>query len=577
MKYPDWLINFFIKNKIQLHKINEKGYEDPWLSTLNDFLLPIKQKQYYFALPYINFDGKIQIYIVGGESERELLELDGIVKNALSNSYIEHYELVRNSSENEHPKTILLSQFPLGCICLSYFQKLSGGKVLQGFQLINRLIQLLNRRPPIINSIKRPIGRILRDFYLAKENRDFSTLQNCFEEIKTNSALGAQNLILLEIQMLSAQERWKDIVNHTELKYLTDGLMPPGLLRSILNALGNIGANKFLDNSMIETDVIKDLQYYYQRLSPIFKRSLELPKDPNYKQEWQQWIIGTILLGQYKHLEKIPKFIDIEWCGKVLELVKKHGISFNAHENNQKLSLDVPSTIEQARIYLNHCASLPPENWYEIWRYLEKTPLEIRCYINENHKLKERWDLIESYCSEEIIYGWSDWFDGLISDANIDFDQHLFKLNNECQIWSISSFIESQLMKVLQVSKINVKETLLNSLPIILDWIKVNKVVLKNDTILQLFTLISDDDKSDPNDLILFYDLLLYWKKYRINNTYDAQVIMCLDEVAKKSSTNPLYNLPTYLNWLMSIIELLKSFDGIQNKDEILLNNFLCS
>lgn len=574
MQHPEWLIEFFRFNKIKFEAIVEQRYKEPKKKLFNEFLDPIHKKQRYFALPYVHENGQILIYVGGVDAERDLVELATILRNALATSYIEHYEIIRQISKDEYAEIVLLNQFPIGCVRLTYYPELLGDQIVAGFQLVNRIIHILNRRPYLVQNVKRPTGRVLRDFYLAKENNDTDMLQYYFQEIKKGAGLGAKNLIFLEIQMLAASRRWMEIIQHSQLKHLIDGLMPPSLLQHILSALGNVGSNQFLEKTPSVEGTIEVLQSYYQNFSPIFMRMLELPKDPKYMREWQLWVVGLILLGQYKFLEKLPKFIDIQWCGEVLKIVENHGCLIKTTEDKHKeLILSVPISIEQTRIYLNYCMTLPPERWYEIWSYLEKVSLEIRDYINQNSKLKEKWERIETYCSDKIIYEWSEWFEQLIFDENIDSNQILLKLYNESQIWTSNSFIESQFVKVLKSDKINVKEILRDGLPLILEWLKKNQFHLEVETILMLFTLIVDDDKSDPNDLIVFYDILNYWDKRRNESLFDAQVIMSFDELIRKVQVNPLYDLPLYQSKVEQIVDFISNINDIQQEDIDLLKN----
>lgn len=576
MQYPQWLIDFFQFNKIQFQAIVDQRYQEPRKSLFNEFLSPIKQQQRYFALPYVHENGEVQIYVGGVDKERDLAELIILLKNALSTSYINHYEVIHQSVEDDYATNVLLAQFPIGIVCLSYYPKLSGDEILQGFQLINRLIQILNRRPYLVDLVKRPVGRILRDFYLAKENGDIDMLQSCFEEIKASSSLGAKNLIFLEIQTLAYTEQWQEIIQHPQLKHLIDGLMPPCLLQNILAALGQVGGDQFLLSPLEATVDVQVLQKEYQKFTPIFTRLLELPKDPKYIRQWQQWVIGSSLLGQYQYFEQLPKFIDMQWCGQVVQKIKDHGYFIERREDKHfGLKLTVPQSLEQVRVYINYCVNLAPEDWSDIWFYLEKIPLEIRSYLEKDPNLKEKWERIEAYCGKKIFYEWNNWFDQLIHDQQVDAEKILIKLHNEYQIWTVKSFVESQLVKILHINEERINEVLRDALPIMLEWLSENQVDLSIETVLMLFILLVDDEKNDPNDLQLFYELLIYWKKLRNNQHYDHQVVMSLELLLKKCQLNSLYHLPLYQRRVVQIVEVFKTVEDIKNIDIQLLETFI--
>lgn len=576
MHYPQWLNDFFQFNKIKLDRIISQQYPEPKKTLFNNFLFPFQQQKKYFALPYVEQDKTVSIYLSGAYEARELIELEALAKNALGSSYIAKYEIIYDASDDHHAAQVLLNNFSSGIVRLTYYSTVSGDDISTGFQLIQRLIKVINHRPYLVQKTRRPVGRILREFHLAKEDGDIETVLSCFEEINNNSSLGAKNLIFLEIQTLVVAGKWSEIRKHTQLKYLIESLMPANLLQNILDALGQLGGDQLLNKPLEATVDIQTLQNEYEKFKPIFTRLLELPDNFKYKRQWQQWIIGSSLLGQYQYFEQLPKFIDMKWCSEVKQIINNHGYFIQLREGKHcGLTLTVPQSLDQTRIYINYCLSLSPEHWHDIWIYLEKISLEIRSYLNHDLNLKEKWERIESYCSNRIVYEWNNWFEQLIEDKVVDTEDFLLKLHNDFLIWSIKSFNESQLIKVIQSSDKKVKEILRDALPILIKWLNETQFGVKNETILILFTLIVDDEKSDPNDLKIFYDLLIYWRKQRDNYTYDAQVVMSLDLLLKKCSLNTLYDLPVYQRRVKQIIEVLNNIENIQMVDIQLLNDYV--
>ncbi|MDM1328918.1 hypothetical protein [Acinetobacter indicus] len=576
MHYPQWLNDFFQFNKIDLDRIITQQYPEPKKTLFNNFLFPFQQQKKYFALPYVDQDKTVHIYLGGAYETRELIELEGIAKNALGSSYIANYEILYDASDDHHATKVLLQNFPSGVIRLTYYSTVSGDEISTGFHLIQRLIRVINNRPYLTQKTRRPVGRILREFNLAKEEGDIETVLTCFEEIKNSASLGAKNLMFLEIQTLAIAGKWSEIRKHTQLKHLIESLMPIYLVQNILDALGQLGADQLLNKPLEVTIDIKTLQKEYEKFKPLFTRFLELPENHKYKRQWQQWVIGCCLLGQYQYFEQLPKFIDMKWCGEVKQIINNHGSFIQLREGKHYgLTLTVPQSLDQTRIYLNYCLSLSPEYWQDIWIYLEKISLEIRSYLNQDLNLKEKWEKIECYCSKKITYEWNNWFEQLLEEKDINPEEFLLKLHNESQIWSPKSFNESQLIKVIQSNENKLKEILRDALPSLIKWLNENQYSLKNETILILFTLIVDDEKSDPNDLKIFYDLLIYWSKQRDNYTFDAQIIMSLDLILKKCSLNPLYDLPVYQQRVQQIFDVLNSIKDIQKVDVQLLNDYV--
>lgn len=575
MHYPQWLCDFFQFNRIKLDKIIAQQYSEPKKTLFNNFLIPFQQQKKYFALPYVEQDKTVSIYLCGAYETRELIELVTIAKSALGSSYIAKYEIIYNSSDDYHAAKVLLQNFSSGVIRLTYYPTTSGDDIFTGFHLIQKLIKVVNHRPYFTQKTRRPVGRILREFHLAKEEGDIETVLSCFEEIKNNSSLGAKNLIFLEIQTLAILGKWLEIRQHPELKHLIIGLMPLYLLQNILDALGHAGGDLFLDPTLEITIDIKVLQNEYQKFSPIFTRLLELPKDPKYKRQWQQWLIGSILLGQHQYLEQLPKFIDIEWCGQLVQKVKDYGYFIKKREEKHSfLKLSVPKNLEQTRIYLNYCTSLAPEDWFDIWFYLAKITLEIRSYLDQDPYLKEKWDQIEAYCNKKIIYEWNNWFEQVIQSQGFDAEKLLIRLHNEYHTWTKKSFVEAQIVIILDSKLEQVQIVMRDALPILLEWLVDNQVNLTVKTILMLFSLLVEDEKNDPNDLQVFHELLKYWGNLRNNSIYDHQVIRSTLLLLKRCQLNPLYQLPPYQTRVEKIFDLLRLLDGIQAKDLQLLEEF---
>ncbi len=176
---------------------------------------------------------------------------------------------------------------------------------------------------------------------------------------------------------------------------------------------------------------------------------------------------------------------------------------------------------------------------------------------------------------KKVFYEWNNWFDQLIHDQQVDAEKILIKLHNEYQIWTVKSFVESQLVKTLLINEERINEVLRDALPIMLEWLSENQVDLSIETVLMLFILLIDDEKNDPNDLQLFYELLIYWKKLRNNQHYDHQVVMSLELLLKKCQLNSLYHLPLYQRRVVQIVEVFKTVEDIKNIDIQLLETFI--
>ncbi|WP_180037563.1 hypothetical protein [Acinetobacter sp. YH16052] len=545
MYYPEWLIDFFQTNRIQLQRIDANDYNPDQLSVLKAFLDPISQKKRYFALPYVDKDNKVSIYVGGAVDLRELTELTSVLRSTLGTAYIANYHIFKMPCEDNLAANVLLAQFSAGLLVIELYPhkgktseiaSVSRSDIYLNFELVNRVIRSLNHRPRLVQLSKRPVGRILRDFYLAQKEQDIKTVQQCFEEIKTNASLGAKNLVFLDIQTLAISQQWQDVLDHPKLKDIIDDLLPTQVFYYILQALTVTGGHQLLEERISPYTDVQALQTLYHPFKAIFSRLPEVKKDPQYLLQWQQWFIGAVLMGKQHYFEQLPHFVDPKWCEQVLKFVHdKVNVTEVSHEHTWHLTK--PSSIEQVAAYLKHCIQLAPEYWQEYWQCLEQTPVQIRVKIEKNTQLCQIWAKIAAYCSQKMVYQWQQWFDEILVNRQINTDQMLLRLQNENELWRVSSFDEQQWLKVLNISDRKRLLLVRNAMPILVDWLMQNNVKMHEKTVSVMLSLIVEDEQHYPGDFSLAYVLSKYWQYVRVNHQYDEHMLASLIELWEKAGS----------------------------------------
>ena len=545
--YPKWVSDFFDTNRIRLERIHHDNYNPEKLQVLKAFLSPIVQKKPYFALPYVYADQPVMMYVGGATDLRELTELNSILYSALGTAYVESYQIFKTSHSDQVAEQVLLSQFPAGIVRLQFYRNksntlaadvpsVSAQDIYLNFELVNRVIHSLNHRPHIVQLNKRPVGKILRDFYLAQKERDIETVQLCFNEIKTNASLGEKNLIFLEVQTLAIAQQWETLLNHTKLKDLLDDLLPSIVLCAILDALTAVGGHQLLDDTISPYTDVKALQELYRPFKSIFNRLPEIKKDEQHLLQWQQWFIGAVLMGKHHFFEQLPYFIDVEWCAKVLNFVEKKS-SVSETDDPKTWHLTKPNSMEQVFAYLKHCAQLAPQYWQEYWQCLEQTPPHIRIEVEKNAYFSKIWERISAYCNQKLGYHWQQWFDEILINRQINTDQMLLRLQNESELWPISSFDEQQWLKVLNISDRKRLLLLRNAMPILVDWLMQNSFKLHEKTVPVMLSLIVEDEQHYPGDFSLAYTLSKYWQYVRVSHQYDEHMLASLIELWEKAGS----------------------------------------
>lgn len=563
MHYPQWVVNFFQSSKISLKKISQKSYEFEQQKILESFFFPITQKQSYFVLPYINQDNQVRVYAAGAIDERALRDFESILKATLGTTYVEYYHVIKTGQQNDSVAHTLLEVFTVGVIRLDFYSMVKKNQLQQSFQLLNQMVTRLNSRPRMMEMAQRPVGRILRDFYLAQDEKNIELAESCLLEIKKNSSLGAKNIISLEIQALAIRQQSEEIIQHQGLQELIDGLLPPTLLKIILMALTECGGSVLLQPEL-PTDIdISLIQAKYQKFRPLFSRLPEISHSLNEKSQWYQWVVGAVLLGQYQHFECLPSFIDMKWCNQLINRLDHYDKVNIVAQDTQQLQITTPTSLEQVRVYLNYCTHQSPEYWQEIWNSLSCISLPLKATMAKNPSLKKQWDKIEAYCSHKVLYDWQNWFEQLLNDPKLEVESFLIKVQDEHSIWPASSFQEVQLLMVLDSLDLRSKDILRNALPILVEWLTQNKIKIELTTLLQLFSVMIDDEQHQPHDMLLAYKIVKYWLDLRVGTEFDQQMMLNLKLLWEKCGSKLNKSRASQVH------DLLNTLNGF-NKEDLL-------
>ncbi len=183
---PDWLRNFFAEdNQIDLDRA--LSLTNPYDPKFQDLLKPLVSSaiegKWPLLLP-VSRGGKLYFY--GAERDRRsLAELQQILQSVLgaADTYPD-FPLIKVA--RERIEQILLQQAPAGLLKVDLLPQSQSDFALRKrvFQALASVLDLYQQRPPVTAVVKRPVGRILRDFFAACQSRDGSKASHLFDELK---------------------------------------------------------------------------------------------------------------------------------------------------------------------------------------------------------------------------------------------------------------------------------------------------------------------------------------------------------------------------------------------------------
>jgi hypothetical protein len=517
--YPTWLLSFYSgQNEIELEKQTE-GVSDSINLLILKSIRNLTSRRPYFLPAYVN--GNLFFYGICPDI-KSLNELKSSLYYGLGSSHTSAYEIIK-SSNLQFEQSLLLSQ-PHGVIRFAQVIKDNLEQVDTNYivQTLNEVSARFEAKPKFTSVRMRPIGRILRDFFLASRESDGEGAFNFYNEAKGSHKLSHRNLVGLEIQSLAINASWNEILDHENLSDYLAGIVPTRIYHLLIRALMHVNKLDLSNLSNVDWVSLKlKLDGYGESL--LSKPRLKV--EEKYKDDWEIWaaMATTIGVDRKDITSLLPSFISENWVNELFKKIESFIEAHNAlpiESTRLQALFDSPISIDVVAQVLDYSKACLPSEVGDIFNWLEELPFEIRQKTKASPSFRKLWGSLEDYIYghtdsvviEEIgsvceatdktkgsvINSWNDWFTHYSSGGLINFD-----LISE---WQSDEFDIKFITEVITTS--SDAENIRNIAPHLLSWMDDHKVETTSAFWLGLIELIALDDETSYITIGLMKDLI---------------------------------------------------------------------
>lgn len=563
---PKWLNEFLNSNGVvkETYRLENKNVD------IYSSLLDLASRGTFPV--FLPCDDGYTFYAIASNA-RELIELRLVLRSFLGAIYINHdFFIIKNSECPVEQK--LLEAFPEGVIKFSMLDSLKSDLNAQRklYDNLLAIIHLYEKRPNIALKTSRPIGRILRDFFTACHNTDGISATGLFTEIKYSGAISQRNLLSLEVQALAASQKWLDILNYSQLGHLIAGRVPNKIYSIILQALGYSCLNRVLDGNDYTEESYNNVKQVTGSLSSLFLKPPLYGDNDAYTIDWKRWAICASVHG-FSDIEKLlPDSIDSDWLSKLMAWSGLKGsisnVQPNASLNIKSISVNgynTPTCLDDATELLSLSLTAKSDVLENIFNALDSMPDDLLEELSKLPRPSMLWNLLkEEYFSRQR--GWLNWFTDLIQAKN-NVDVLGGEVVSNYENWNINTFDQKAIYQLLQNGLSEEKSMILrNALPLLLNWLDQNDIVINNvDFWILYLEIFSLDDSASIHDLSLAGQLASRILSQNLSKDHYARLLEAIEVLWSKSgSVNGFDNL-------LEIYEIL--FESVRPSPN-LLDNF---
>lgn len=392
------------------------------------------------------------------------------------------------------------------------------------------------KRPNLDNCRKRPLGRILRDFYLACDLKENQLAQNLYKEICPQGVLDRRNMITLEFQVHAVSEQWHRIVSHPDLELMVRGVISKRVTELVLKAYAKeheINIDEFSKiNWLTLKENLIDLQDF-------FLRKPNLNQQEGSKVYWQYWaIFACALNGDF--LAYLPANIVEQW-GKQLKIPFLTGNEMPKNRSSIAESpiehlLAMPKTEEGAMKVIEYTSKCFEHELFDLLAWLFSLPSDIQVSLKQNVLILKRWQELEiryyQLKTEIVTSGhlteekWSEWFTKPTRQLEISYEYFRCWCVDDINFKAISA----------SVLTTNHSEHVLNSLPYFFRWIEENRLNGISELWLNISKLIVNNIDLSWSD----YEFLKRSINYFHNTPYTSEQLLELKHILNNSKVGDL-------------------------------------
>ncbi|KKM84679.1 hypothetical protein LCGC14_1296710, partial [marine sediment metagenome] len=280
--YPSWFVDFFTaENAIEFEKPVEEISDSINLLLLKS-IRNLESKTPFFLPAYVNG----QLYFYGMcPDKKSLNELKNCLYYGLGSSHTSSYEIIK-SPDLKFEQPLLFNQSH-GVI---RFTQVNTDNFKEDTSYIVKTLNEVSARfeeKPNFASVRlRPIGRILRDFFVASREGDGDSTSTFYNEAKGSGKLSHRNLVGLELQSLAINASWNAILEHESLPDYLAGIVPTRIYHLLIRALMHVNHLDLTDLSNVDWVGLKTNLVDYESFLLSKPR---LKEEYKYKEDWEAW------------------------------------------------------------------------------------------------------------------------------------------------------------------------------------------------------------------------------------------------------------------------------------------------
>jgi DNA-directed RNA polymerase subunit K/omega len=577
---------------------NAPHYSEPLNSILSQMVEVSTTNRLPLVIPRVDDEKQLHFYLIG-KDEQQLEEVFGSIKAYVGGSYTTCFPMTYRAGQDQFEQRIL-EIFPQGFrhitiqkSCSRQDDKTDTYWVMDS---LNMALQQYHQRPVSITTIKRPIGLILRHFFIAIQKQKGEKALQLLLELKNHKRLSPRNILSLEVQALAADEKWRSILNHPKLEDLVKGTIPRRLQNVLLKCIS-------FDHSYSTTPNNYNREELYdkvQPLFPLFSTTPDLENNESSITEWQLWGIGAAAFGRTVAIEQLPSCVPQEWID---ELKKWSGIKPESIErdttstHSPQLSIEDYLTFEpspESAAKLLHESAVANYNFAsQIYERLCQYPASIIDKVStDNSWMSQYWaKLKQDYGTHLEINSWHQLFQKLGKNCTLEEANSALTFTvDRSEYWPSDTWHAERVMgEISDISDDITRSTLRDLLPLLLGWLEKNAQQLSSEAIEHFMILLVEDDQIASEDLNLCNDLLVLLvdqphTKEQYNSLLDC-IEICWNKVKSPHAVEALLDLQETLidspcsdenrrlqSWLEIQPFLIHTWSRLDNQEQILIH-----
>ena len=508
----DWVTQFFECGVgFELNRIQgcDEPYAEPLQTLLGGCVESCRAPKGPCVLPVVADDKQVDLLVAARLAE-ESAELHAIAQAYLGSVYARVRSQII-STPTSAAQACLLNRLPGGIVQIRIPRGTSTsqdyqGRVYKAMEVVLEFLEQYKSRPPMVSNVRRPTGRILRDFFVALRDQDPVGGWRYFDELQCTESLSARNLLFLEIQALAAFEDWEAIVDHSKLGDVLSGNVPRAVAVAFLLAADTL----FLHQETLPSLNFDDAR---ARLTPVvsfFATRPDLGEDDKNIRVWRCWAIGAAVFGNLRGVKSVKDRVGATWFQQLTETLNLtvQGETLSAAAEDPLATLvEAPASLETAIELLKITLQGDEEQCRVIAETLRTYPTGIVERLRLTPAIRNLMDaLVDVGRSANARWGWKQWFDE--ARQSQDPESLVGPVIEGAAYWDKSDWDEKVLKEVLDGGSSSVQQVLRDVLPILLDWLDRQEVTLGLESAESLLFNLALDDVSSVQDLSLVRDLL---------------------------------------------------------------------